>query len=92
MWNKKNYLEQKINNVEQKVNNVKQKINNLKQKINKQKNVEQKTRSKCSIFKLTIDSMLNQLANISACHVSTRAQTTSNTVMKAESQSTNFLQ
>ena len=34
------------------------------------------TITKSSIFKLTIDSMLNQLAKISACHVSTRTQTT----------------
>ena len=35
------------------------------------------TRTKSSIFKLMLDSMLNQLAKISSCHVSTRTQTTS---------------
>ena len=44
------------------------------------------------IFKFTIDSILNQLAKISARHVSSRTQTTSNTVIKAESQSTSFIQ
>ena len=55
-------------------------------------NMYNSMRTNSSIFKLTLDSMLNQLANISARLVSTRTQTTSNTVIKAESQSTNFLQ
>ena len=36
--------------------------------------------------------MLNQLAKISARNVSTRTQITSNTIIKAESRSTNFIQ
>ena len=41
---------------------------------------------------LTVDSMLDQLAKISARHVSIRTHITANAVIKAESQSTNFIQ